>query len=68
MIIQVILNDRMKKDFPSLCFYTWLGQTTSTVGEEKRYNTRLVKPREDFVHFMKELKLSYPLQIGNIVL
>ena len=43
-----------------------IGQTSSTIGEEKRYNTRLTKSREEFVRIMKELKLSYPDQIGNI--
>ena len=41
------------------------GQISSTVGEEKLYNTRLSKSREEFIRFMKELKLSYPQQIGN---
>lgn len=43
----------------------FLGQTSSTIAEEKLYNTRLTKSREEFIHFMKELNLSYPLQIGN---
>ncbi|CAF4711337.1 unnamed protein product, partial [Rotaria sp. Silwood2] len=30
-----------------------------------KYNTRLTKPRENFVAFMKELKLSYPKQIDK---
>lgn len=42
-----------------------LGQTSSTVGEEKQYNSRLSKSREDFIRLMKELKLSYPNQIGR---
>lgn len=45
--------------------HDYTGQTISTVGEEKKYNTRLTKTREEFVTFMKELKLSYPLQIDK---
>ncbi|CAF1233351.1 unnamed protein product [Adineta steineri] len=47
--------------------HDYTGQTTSTVGEEKRHNTRLTKSRQDFTQFMKELKLSYPLQIDKAV-
>ncbi|CAF1360943.1 unnamed protein product [Rotaria sordida] len=47
--------------------HDYTGQTTSTVGEEKKYNTRLTKSHEDFVAFMKELKLSYPKQIDKAV-
>jgi len=45
--------------------HDYTGQTSSTVGEEKRFNTRLTKPREDFVRIMKELKLAYPHQIDR---
>ncbi|CAF1911559.1 unnamed protein product [Rotaria magnacalcarata] len=45
--------------------HDYTGQTSSTVAEEKQFNSRLLKPREDFVKFMKELKLSYPLQIDK---
>ena len=44
-----------------------IGQTCSTIVEEKLYNSRLSKSRDEFVKLMKELKLSYPRQIGNIV-
>ena len=46
--------------------HDYTGQTSSTVGEEKRFNTRLTKSQEDFTRFMKELKLAYPHQIGEI--
>ncbi|CAF1599370.1 unnamed protein product [Rotaria sp. Silwood1] len=47
--------------------HDYTGQTSSTVGEEKKYNTRLTKSREEFVAVMKELKLSYPKQIDKAV-
>ncbi|CAF5111149.1 unnamed protein product, partial [Rotaria sp. Silwood1] len=33
--------------------HDYTGQTSSTVGEEKKYNTRLTKSREEFVAVMK---------------
>jgi len=45
--------------------HDYTGQTSSTVGEEKRFNTRLTKSQEDFIRFMKELKLAYPHQIDK---
>ncbi|UJR13984.1 hypothetical protein I4U23_000987 [Adineta vaga] len=47
--------------------HDYTGQTTSTIAEEKQYNSRLTKSREEFTHIMKELKLSYPLQIDKAV-
>lgn len=45
--------------------HDYTGQTSSTVGEEKRFNTRLTKSQEEFIRFMHELKLSYPHQIDK---
>lgn len=45
--------------------HDYTGQTSSTVGEEKKFNSRLTKSREEFIRIMKELKLAYPHQIGN---
>ena len=45
----------------------YIGQTRSTILEEKIHNPRLTKSREEFIKIMTELKLSYPKQIGNIV-
>ncbi|XP_053213823.1 uncharacterized protein LOC128397165 [Panonychus citri] len=36
------------------------GQLTSTIGEEKRLNPRLTKPRDEFIEIMKNLNLTYP--------
>lgn len=42
-----------------------VGQTNSTIGEEKKHNPRLTKSREEFMQIMADLKLSYPKQIGR---
>ncbi|CAF1162335.1 unnamed protein product [Adineta ricciae] len=47
--------------------HDYTGQTSSTIAEEKQFNTRLTKSREEFNRIMKELKLSYPLQIDKAV-
>ncbi|EME32102.1 hydroxyacylglutathione hydrolase [Galdieria sulphuraria] len=36
------------------------GRNVTTVEEEKKWNTRLSKTREEFLFMMKELKLDYP--------
>lgn len=36
----------------------------STVMEEKKFNPRLTKSKEEFVQIMKNLNLAYPAQIG----
>lgn len=41
------------------------GQTMSTIGEEKQYNPRLIKSREEFIQLMNDLKLELPKMIGN---
>jgi len=63
MIIRVNILD--KKNLIIIIYF--LGQINSTIAEEKLYNTRLTNSREEFVNFMKELKLSYPQQIGKII-
>lgn len=40
------------------------GQTVSTVGEERRFNPRLTKSRDEFVNIMKNLNLPKPKKIG----
>jgi len=42
-----------------------LGQTVSSVGEEKKLNTRLTKPEAEFVEIMNNLNLPYPKFIGK---
>jgi hypothetical protein len=43
-----------------------IGQTSTTVGEEKSYNPRLSKPLDEFVNIMANLNLPYPKYIGKI--
>jgi len=43
--------------------HDYKGQTASTVGEEKKYNPRLTKTREEFVTLMGNLNLAYPKKI-----
>jgi glyoxylase-like metal-dependent hydrolase (beta-lactamase superfamily II) len=47
--------------------HDYKGMTASTIGEEKRWNPRLTKSREDFVRFMTELKLDDPRKIMEAV-
>jgi len=47
---------------------TWrrgAGRTSSSVGEEKRHNLRLTKPKPEFVELMANLGLPYPKKIGE---
>jgi sulfur dioxygenase len=39
--------------------------TVSTVGEEKSFNPRLTKTREEFVQVMANLELPYPKKIDQ---
>lgn len=47
--------------------HDYRGHTVSTIGEEKRYNPRLTKTKEEFVRFMSELKLDFPKKIMEAV-
>lgn len=47
--------------------HDYKGMTSSTIGEEKKFNPRLTKTREAFVQFMNELKLDYPRKILEAV-
>lgn len=50
----------------SLLWFLLTGQTVTTVGEEKQFNPRLSKPKDQFVEIMKNLNLPYPKQIGML--
>ena len=39
------------------------GLTSSSIGEEKKYNPRLKQNKEDFINTMKNLNLAYPRYI-----
>ena len=43
-----------------------IGQTCTTVGEEKHYNPRLTKSLDEFVKIMDNLNLPFPKMIGKI--
>ncbi|KAL5962043.1 Persulfide dioxygenase ETHE1 mitochondrial, partial [Taenia solium] len=45
--------------------HEYSGRMMTTVGEEKKYNTRLGVSKKDFVELMKNLNLAYPKQIDR---
>jgi len=47
--------------------HDYKGRNVSTVDEEKRYNPRLSKTKDEFVKLMSELNLPYPKQIDTAV-
>lgn len=47
-----------------LC-YCESGQTVSTVGEERKFNPRLIKSKDEFVEIMNSLNLPKPDKIGT---
>lgn len=40
--------------------HDYTGRTSSSIGEEKKFNPRLTQNKEEFVHTMKTLNLVYP--------
>lgn len=40
--------------------HDYSGQTSSSIGEEKRFNPRLIQSKRDFVETMKRLQLPLP--------
>ncbi|XP_067456942.1 persulfide dioxygenase ETHE1, mitochondrial isoform X2 [Thunnus thynnus] len=47
--------------------HDYLGQTVSTVGEERQFNMRLTKSLEEFVDIMNNLNLKKPAKIDIAV-
>uniref|UniRef100_A0A7S2BDG8 persulfide dioxygenase n=1 Tax=Pycnococcus provasolii TaxID=41880 RepID=A0A7S2BDG8_9CHLO len=47
--------------------HDYKGRTRSTVGEEKKYNLRLTKSRDEFIDIMANLGLPYPKMIDVAV-
>lgn len=47
--------------------HDYKGRTVSSVGEEKRLNPRLSKPKEEFVEIMANLKLAMPKRLVEAV-
>jgi sulfur dioxygenase len=54
-------------DFNIYPAHDYKGRTMTTVGEEKRLNPRLSKPKDEFIEIMKNLKLDYPKKIDQSV-
>lgn len=52
------------KLFPA---HDYKGFTYTTVAEEKKYNPRLTKSKEEFIHIMNNLNLPYPKKIDVAV-
>ncbi|KAI3381511.1 hypothetical protein SNEBB_009924 [Seison nebaliae] len=45
--------------------HDYVGQSESSVGEEKKFNKRFTLNRDDFIKFMEELSLPYPRYIDK---
>jgi sulfur dioxygenase len=43
--------------------HDYKGNTVSSIGEEKRFNPRLTKSKEEFIEIMNNLNLPRPAQI-----
>ncbi|XP_075233348.1 persulfide dioxygenase ETHE1, mitochondrial [Lycorma delicatula] len=54
-------------DFKLYPAHDYKGQTVTTVWEEKRYNPRLTKNRQEFIYLMNNLNLPYPKKIDIAV-
>lgn len=50
-------------DFLLFPAHDYKGRMATSVEEEKKYNARLTKPKEEFVDIMKNLGLAYPKKI-----
>lgn len=47
--------------------HNYMGHTVTSVWEERKYNTRLTKTKEEFIDIMKNLNLCYPKMIDKAV-
>lgn len=45
--------------------HDYSGRCMSSIGEERRLNPRLTKPRQEFINLMHDLNLPHPKQIGR---
>ena len=48
--------------------HIYLGCSVTSVQEEKTYNPRLTKSKEEFVKIMENLGLAKPKKIGRLLL
>lgn len=51
--------DALNDLFPDVQLLSFSGRTVTTVYEEKRYNPRLTKSREEFIQIMNTLNLAH---------
>lgn len=61
------INYLNKLNFFKLSLNLKTGYTSSSVGEEKKYNPRLTQSKEDFCKTMKNLQLDLPKLIDLAV-
>lgn len=47
--------------------HDYKGMMVSSIGEEKQYNPRLTKSKDEFINIMSNLNLAYPKQIDRAV-
>jgi sulfur dioxygenase len=47
--------------------HNYIGRMASTIDEERTFNPRLTKSKEQFIHIMDNLNLAYPAQIDRAV-
>ncbi|CAJ0569012.1 unnamed protein product, partial [Mesorhabditis spiculigera] len=55
----------LPEDYSIFVGHNYEGIEQTSVAEEKKFNPRLTKSEEEFVHIMKNLNLSYPKQIDR---
>ncbi|XP_015924014.1 uncharacterized protein [Parasteatoda tepidariorum] len=57
----------LPEDYLLYFAHDYKGNTVTSVDEEKKYNLRLTKSKEEFVEIMKNLNLAYPKMIDKAV-
>ncbi len=55
----------LPEDYTLYPAHDYKGLTKTSVAEEKKYNPRLTKTREEFINIMDNLNLPYPAKIGE---
>lgn len=62
-LISIWNSQNLTKSFVNL----YVGQTCSSIGEEKKYNPRLTKSLNEFANIMSNLNLAYPKMLDKAV-
>lgn len=52
----------------AICLFKTLGRTVTTVLEEKKFNPRLTRSKEEFIQIMKTLNLAHMRDDGNLII